>query len=438
MAHAHFLQMGGFKLCTVDKGDDWWSKSYGYYCQSSTNGVRVWKEVMRYDHFKKLLDAGQINFPDLSEEEINDRSKADALSKGVALLQITWFIIQLVARARQHLTITEIELTTGALAGLNSIMYLFWWSKPLDVRCAIVIPTKEVEQLLATMGNGNQEQSTHSEKEKWTFDTRDFYLKDYFASMMRRLADQILSLMQRVILSLAISLHWRQLLNGICTIFISLRSMFNSVSVPTNTPSIDRVIAISQLFFLPFIYMFVSPMDNILHPYKYDFEPESNFQDAKDKLHSASAWEIFIFDWDMDWIMTMIFYSEEAGKRPLVCFSTLAGAIFGSIHSAAWHYHFPSRIEGVLWHVSSLTIVGVCLCITAGIPLYAFVDHKYQNTHYSEDLFWRICRAVLRSLPALVYTFSRVSLLTLALLSLRDLPESAFETVTWTNFIPHI
>ena len=41
------------------------------------------------------------------------------------------------------------ELTTAALAGLNSVMYVFWWNKPLDVRCPIVIRTKAVEKMLA-------------------------------------------------------------------------------------------------------------------------------------------------------------------------------------------------------------------------------------------------------------------------------------------------
>lgn len=65
--------------------------------------------------FQERLAEGKIDFPDISEEEINDRSKGDALSKGFALLQITWFI----ARASQHLPVTITG--TVALAELNAI-----------------------------------------------------------------------------------------------------------------------------------------------------------------------------------------------------------------------------------------------------------------------------------------------------------------------------
>lgn len=76
------------------------------------------------------------------------RSKGDALSKGFALLQLAWFIIQIITRAAQGLAVSELELTTAALAGLNSAMYIFWWSKPRDVRFPVVIRTKGAEAVL--------------------------------------------------------------------------------------------------------------------------------------------------------------------------------------------------------------------------------------------------------------------------------------------------
>lgn len=64
-------------------------------------------------------------------------------------MQLSWFIAQIITRAVQGFAITEIELTTAALAGLNSVMYVFWWSNPRDVRFSVVIRTKGVEELLA-------------------------------------------------------------------------------------------------------------------------------------------------------------------------------------------------------------------------------------------------------------------------------------------------
>lgn len=90
-----------------------------------------------------------VCFPAISEQELNDKRKADALSKGVALLQTAWFVVQVIARARQNLAVSELELTTAALAGLNSIMYLCWWNEPLAIHFPVFVRTKEVCRLQA-------------------------------------------------------------------------------------------------------------------------------------------------------------------------------------------------------------------------------------------------------------------------------------------------
>ena len=148
--HGFFLQMGGFKIAfRVNEIVYGLSPAREESRYRSRLGGDMWEGVLEFGRFQWLLEEHKIDFPLTSETEIDDRSKGDALSKGFALLQITWFIIQLIARRVQGLTITELELTTAALAGLNSVMYVFWWNKPLDVRCPIVIRTKAVEKLLA-------------------------------------------------------------------------------------------------------------------------------------------------------------------------------------------------------------------------------------------------------------------------------------------------
>lgn len=109
----------------------------------------IWEGALNIHNLKQIISENLIIFPTITEDEINDKSKGDALSKGIALLQLTWFIVQIISRAVRGLAITELELTTAALAGLNSVMYVFWWSKPRDVRFPVVIRTKGVQELLA-------------------------------------------------------------------------------------------------------------------------------------------------------------------------------------------------------------------------------------------------------------------------------------------------
>ncbi|KAJ6449572.1 hypothetical protein C8R45DRAFT_145147, partial [Mycena sanguinolenta] len=86
----------------------------------------------------ELQDAIQ----NVKKEDIKDKSKGDALSKGVALLQGLWFILQCLARAHQRLAITQLEVATLAFSVVNVFIWLLWWNKPLDVQQPIVVGSR--------------------------------------------------------------------------------------------------------------------------------------------------------------------------------------------------------------------------------------------------------------------------------------------------------
>ena len=95
------------------------------------------KGVLSVKRFSELLAAEKIEFPTVTVEEIEDRSKADGFSKSIALGQTLWFVAQCIARRAQHLDLTLVELLTLSLAILNGVMYILWWNKPMDVRCQV-------------------------------------------------------------------------------------------------------------------------------------------------------------------------------------------------------------------------------------------------------------------------------------------------------------
>jgi len=116
-AHSFFLIMGGFTLHEGGKP------------------VRVLEAKV----MEKLWEAGMIEWPTITKEEIADRSKGDYLSKTIVLFQTTWFVVQFIARWICGLTVTELEVVTLAFASLTGVIYYLWWDKPLDVRCSIPI-----------------------------------------------------------------------------------------------------------------------------------------------------------------------------------------------------------------------------------------------------------------------------------------------------------
>ncbi|KAJ7873188.1 hypothetical protein B0H13DRAFT_1633587, partial [Mycena leptocephala] len=76
---------------------------------------------------------------DVKADDINDKSKSNALSKGVALSQGLWFMTQCIARHSQHLPVTQLEVATLAFAVVNVFIWFLWWAKPLDVEQPITI-----------------------------------------------------------------------------------------------------------------------------------------------------------------------------------------------------------------------------------------------------------------------------------------------------------
>ncbi len=74
----------------------------------------------------------------IKKEEIDEHSKRDGLSKGLAIVQATWFLIQCAARLTVHLPITVLEVIAVGYAIFTVINYAAWWYKPLG----ILIPFK--------------------------------------------------------------------------------------------------------------------------------------------------------------------------------------------------------------------------------------------------------------------------------------------------------
>jgi hypothetical protein len=93
---------------------------------------------------EELVEKDEIEYPIITREEIKDKSKGDAVTKGLVLIQTMWFLLQCVARGAQHLSITELELATAGFALLNVITYALWWDKPLNVQCAVRVQKKHV------------------------------------------------------------------------------------------------------------------------------------------------------------------------------------------------------------------------------------------------------------------------------------------------------
>ena len=109
--------------------------------------------------------------------------------------------------------------------------------------------------------------------------------------------------------------------------------------------------------------------------------------------------------------------------------SVLSLTIFGLVHLASWNSRLPSTIELWMWRGSSL----YCVIYAGLLAVYIALD--------SPPATFRAMYNALNqttSYAILPYIIIRIHMIVEVFISLRALPASAFQTVQWSSFVPHI
>ncbi|KAG2149309.1 hypothetical protein DEU56DRAFT_59263 [Suillus clintonianus] len=138
-----------FEACISDQSEDYaWTQTHSFFVLMGGFMLYVDGEPYRTllpDDVLKLIPKGCIDAPTLTAKRIRDKSKGNVISKGLMILQVVWFILQLITRAIYHLETTQLETGTLAFAVLNFLTYAVWWNKPLDVQCPHPVYWKSTE-----------------------------------------------------------------------------------------------------------------------------------------------------------------------------------------------------------------------------------------------------------------------------------------------------
>lgn len=138
ITHAFYANMGGFVLqFNVEKT-----------CLAVGTDERVWR--LNANQLQYLYQQSFISrLSTISENEIRDKSKSDAFVKGTAIMQVSWLLIQVLARhLQQGLSTSQLEIGVLAFAVCTLITYVLVWDKPQDVNVPTYIDAvKPLSQL---------------------------------------------------------------------------------------------------------------------------------------------------------------------------------------------------------------------------------------------------------------------------------------------------
>lgn len=71
--------------------------------------------------------ARQGQFVDISTQDITDKSKADFFTKSLVCVQVSWMVIQCIARKAAGYPLTLLEIHTMVHVVCALTIYMLWW-----------------------------------------------------------------------------------------------------------------------------------------------------------------------------------------------------------------------------------------------------------------------------------------------------------------------
>ena len=102
----------------------------GTHSNSCPNPVHLTASVIIALRKADLLS----RLPYITVDEINDKSKSDAFARAIAVVQIAWTVVQIIARGARHLAISQLEIAVMAFSACAVIIYALNWTKPKSVQ----------------------------------------------------------------------------------------------------------------------------------------------------------------------------------------------------------------------------------------------------------------------------------------------------------------
>lgn len=124
---AFFVVMGGFLVDLVNPITGRVVTPVGQTTTLTSNG------------FLKYLDEGYIHKLTFDRVQIAEKGSSSVLAKSIAGAQALWFMVQCFSRWSVGLPLTLLEIHVGIQVLCTVALYMFWWSKPLDVNTPIKI-----------------------------------------------------------------------------------------------------------------------------------------------------------------------------------------------------------------------------------------------------------------------------------------------------------
>ena len=449
--------------------------------------------VLTLDYFKAHPD---IELPRITAAAIEDKSKGDALSKIIAILQTTWFIVQCIARSQERLALTELELVTLALASLNAVTFAIWWHKPLGVQDPVQIylkiETEKVKQTdeviwvgvsltilflhgLNVLQQGYRISYDDVINKSWGFVKQIlFYLSEILSNSCRENVTLLFPL--PILFIYTITLPFFILFPLGIVFFLKV---IKTGHAPQDTTSQSRcllanrivtslrrfryrlTLAVSKLagtlmatvfrgsyllsnfvvgflfcwfILIPSLFLFFSLFVLLLIPFSAFFFLLSFIFTSVFGIVTTSSIRP-----GASHVPSFYASSTQSDRWSRMVVFAFFGVIFGGLHCIGWNFKFPTPSEQTLWRSTSLAITAIPLIVSpTDFLLAARLRIRDINSCPTFEKAALLFLDLVMTILLFIYVPARLSLIAQALALLRSQPASALTAVDWTKYFPHL
>lgn len=428
MVGAFFVVMGGF---TINSG----KPAFGTHHTLTPQG------------FIELIKSGDIKRKVVQKRVIEDKGKADFLAKLLVCVQVSWMIIQSVARKLTDLPVTLLEIHVIMHALCAVAMYGFWFHKPLDVKEQIPLTNdKELGKMLSFIHGRHglsleiyplPEEHLSSSSEP-TLDPETDTKVPKTPKTPRR---KVTRAKQPAVKPRHIKPPIRTLRTG---------ALPGSNRRTTEKPDDGSIIlSYKETFRIKDQYSITLVVPGTITLAPGDLKTLRSVVAAVRKGKAREyPWEdkLLRIEYKHDVTKRMIAMTNRAynsnpvgrgidrSKSELLRLRLLLSVIifiYGGFHACAWNSHFPTPAERLLWRVSCL-LIGVFAVFRAAANVASrFIPQVLMRWSDNPNT-----GLLLTSFMLLIFS-CRIFLSVEAFISLRSLPAASYQTVEWGRFWPH-
>ncbi|KAJ9662616.1 hypothetical protein H2198_001288 [Neophaeococcomyces mojaviensis] len=398
---AFFAVMGGFAV------------HHAYYVRGKKQEIR---SIFTVDGIDLMKRCGLV--PTVTKADIDERSNADIIAKLIVIIQVLWFAIQIIARLASNLTVTTLEVHTIVHVGCAITMYALWWDKPYALRRSLILEDGK-SKAIGSLYLFNQILQGQHEKAVQKHDTlrREYWEKR--AIVANQSVNRSTNLIDHdpppdapQMLTIAQALATNISSDGASGSYEMTsdndeEAMLRSVAKDAHTG----------------LQLLLDQEASIL--YALEQPTFRSLRQTSENFTLRQVWG----SWTVD-------TGHEMSKAKAMHF--IFNLCYGGGHLAAWNSSaLTIEIERILWQVSGIVVAALFAYGSLWVLFWTGVRSKSRWTAAIRRGDFNMIVAPFFFAMILAYIIARCYFFVESLVNLRSLPESAYQTVQWTNFLPH-